>query len=268
MDSLSTDPATVPESFWRDLAAAPQALLLLDYDGTLAPFRIERQRAVPYPGVRRRLRRLLDSSGTRLVIVSGRSAAEVCALLGLEPAPEIWGMHGFERRRRDGGLERRDLTAAARRVLAEATRLAASRLAPDRVERKPAAVACHWRGLAEGEIETLRREIEAALVPLLADSPMELHRFDGGLEVRPRGVDKGRAIARLLAEEDERAAVAYLGDDLTDEDAFRALGRRGLPVLVRREPRSTAARARLEPPHQLLAFLDRWIVTREESAHA
>ena len=261
--------SSVPDSFWRQLRAAPSALLLLDYDGTLAPFRVERLQAVPYPGVRGRLRRLLRLAGTRLVIVSGRPAADVVGLLRLSPAPEVWGMHGLERRLGDGTVERDEPTAAARALLDKAARLTdAAGLAPERLERKPAAVAFHWRGLSRMETETIRRKLQPRLEQLVEGSPMELHSFNGGLEVRPRSVDKSRAVGRLLAEEGVDAAVAYLGDDLTDEDGFRALGDRGLPVLVRSRPRPTAARVRLVPPRDLFRFLDRWIELRTVEADA
>ena len=162
-------PTAIPECFWEELAAAPDALLLLDYDGTLAPFRVERQKAEPYPGVRRRLREMMRSGATRLVIISGRPAADVGRLLEVTPPPEIWGMHGFERQRPDGGLERRELAPSARRLLRRATRLAEDALPPDGVERKPAAVACthkrklHFqdRPLCEGTLMSIRLMAES-----------------------------------------------------------------------------------------------------------
>ena len=264
-----TGVASVPASFWQELAEAPAALLLLDYDGTLAPFRVERLEAVPYPGIRSRLESLLGSSCNRLVIVSGRPATDVVHLLRLSAAPEVWGMHGLERRYPDGTVERDEPTPPALALLDRVERLAkAAGLPAERLERKPAAVAIHWRGMSRMEAEALCRELPASLEPLLEGSPMEVHGFDGGLEVRPRGVDKGRAVERLMAEEGAAAAVAYLGDDLTDEDAFRALGARGLSVLVRSQPRPTAARLRLEPPRDLLSFLDRWIELRQGNPDA
>jgi len=53
--------------------------------------------------------------------------------------------------------------------------------------------------------------------------------------------------------------MAYLGDDITDEDAFQALGNRGLKVLVRQEPRQTLADIQIKPPDDLFKFLDKWI---------
>ena len=62
----------------------------------------------------------------------------------------------------------------------------------------------------------------------------------------------------ILGEMPRDAATAYLGDDLTDEDAFKAIGNRGLAVLVRAEHRPTAAHVWIRPPQELLAFLTQW----------
>jgi trehalose-6-phosphatase len=72
--------------------------------------------------------------------------------------------------------------------------------------------------------------------PLL--TPMELLEFDGGIEMRMPGRDKGDAVRTILDEIGPEAPVAYLGDDATDERAFLALGTRGLSVLVRPESRN------------------------------
>ena len=90
---------------------------------------------------------------------------------------------------------------------------------------------------------------------------LELLRFDGGIELRARGMDKGQVIGKLLSEVAPDASVAYAGDDRTDEDAFRALGERGLRVLVRDEVRPTLADLWLRPPGELLDFLFRWLRT-------
>ena len=66
----------------------------------------------------------------------------------------------------------------------------------------------------------------------------------------------------VLSETPEGSAVAYLGDDITDEDAFRAVKPRGLGVLVRPELRETAADIWIRPPDELLSFLRHWCVKR------
>ena len=83
--------------FLEGISRAPGRVLMLDYDGTLAPFQVRPERATPYPGVREALEDLVEDGGTRVVIVSGRPAADLVPLLGLRQTPEIWGGHGWER---------------------------------------------------------------------------------------------------------------------------------------------------------------------------
>ncbi len=245
--------------FLGDLPRASRRLMMLDYDGTLAPLVRERGRAVPYPGVVSRLARVL-AGDSRLVLVSGRGAAEVGELLGLEPAPEIWGCHGWERRPAGGSVRRRALPPAAARGLAAARALAVSAGAGGSLEVKSAAIALHWRGLPAAAAELAQRAA-AAWEPFAAPSDaLRLSLFDGGCELRVRGWDKGDVVRALLAEEGAGVTAAYLGDDETDEDAFRALRGRGLPLLVAAEPRPTSAEARLRPPAEVLEFLEGWAV--------
>ncbi len=222
------------------VAGARRPLLLLDYDGTLAPFRVERDRAVPWPGVRERLAAILAAGG-RVTIVTGRNPSDLPPLLGITPLPEIVGNHGLGDEPLPPGVARR---------LAEAARRARARFPAARVEVKPAGVAVHWRG------DPVPREQEARSVlgPLAGDG-LDLLPFAGGLELRATAARKDRAVRRLAREAD---LVAYLGDDRTDEDAFRAVPPGGLAVLVAPRPRRSAARWHLVPPGDLLAFLDAW----------
>ncbi len=249
-----------PEGFFRSLRGASRSLLLLDYDGTLAPFRVERDRAFPWPGTGERLRALLRLPRTRVVIVSGRTVSDLLPLLGLEEPPEIWGSHGWERLRPGGGIERPGKNEVLRRPLLAAGEWIDGRGLGERCERKPASVALHVRGLTEEEGERILLAATTAWERIAADgSGVEIHRFDGGIEMRDPGRDKGTTAGALLAEEPPGIPAAFLGDDRTDEDGFRALEGRGLRVLVRAEARETEADVRIEPPVGLLRFLDRWI---------
>lgn len=263
--------AAALSAFFDALHAAPAPTLVLDYDGTLAPFHVDPAQARPWPGVLRRLDAIADHARCRLVIVSGRPAAELLPLLRLRQRPEIWGAHGWERLRADGRSEVRVLAATARSTLAEALRRGTTALAMGaRLESKPASLALHWRGLQPGMVRDLGLWTEQAWRPLTREGDLALLPFDGGLELRAAGCSKALAVATLLEEsrhedgtKNRDGACAYLGDDITDEDAFRALdqqalGRRGLSVLVRDQWRETAAAAWIRPPQGLLAFLDRW----------
>lgn len=254
---LDTD--RVLKAFFEKLSTASHRVLMLDYDGTLAPFRVERLQAVPYPGVREILSRILAGGHARVVIVSGRPVAELLPLLGLEPLPEIWGAHGWERRLPDGALEVSEPDPDTREVLDKAYTAVVAEGLESQSERKIASVAVHWRGLDDDRREELRRRVLRLWTPVAEGSGLVIQEFDGGIELRVPGRSKADAVNTVLAETGPDPAAAYLGDDATDEDAFRAIQGKGIGILVRSEYRPTAASAWLRPPEELLDFLSRWL---------
>ena len=251
-------------AFFESVAHAPARVLMLDYDGTLAPFHVQPERAVPYPEVAAALRQLVAAGGTRVVIVSGRPAEEVPPLLSLESRPEIWGSHGWERLFPDGRRVVEQPGGDASRSLGEAT-AAVSALTRDgaRLEQKLASLALHWRGLDETVAADLQRRARAAWQPIADRGAVEILAFDGGLELRAVGCNKQYAVKAVLSEAPQEAAIAYLGDDITDEDAFRAVRVRGVGVLVRPQFRETAADVWIKPPEELVEFLRHWSVAKQ-----
>lgn len=247
------------KSYFKRAAAAPARALLLDYDGTIAPFTPDRDRAFPYPGVVGFIADIMGAEQSRVVIVSGRAVRDIVPVLGMRPMPELWGSHGWERLTpgqyvpRTGGLD-----PAVTRALGDARDWAHEAGLADRCESKPGCLALHWRGLPEDEIDELRTLASEAWRPLTEDGKISFVPFDGGVELRAAGRTKATAVETILREAGKGAAVAYLGDDLTDEDAFEALGQKGLSVLVRAEARESAAHVRLRPPGELLDFLRDW----------
>lgn len=244
-------------AFLERLGCSEGRLLMLDYDGTLSPYHIERQEAVPYPGVRELLVEAIASADCRTVIVSGRSISDLLPLLGLEKGIEIWGCHGWERLGADGTYTGPDLEADVRAVLDKAAQWATSEGYEGRLEVKAACVALHWRGLDDKTAAALEKTVGDMWREMIDGIDMELHFFNGGIELRPAGMDKGIVVERLLA--GNVTSAAYLGDDMTDEDAFRAISGRGLGILVGPSLRETAADVWLTPPGELVWFLERWI---------
>jgi trehalose-phosphatase len=245
--------------FFAAVARAPRRLLLLDYDGTLAPFHVDPARAVPYPGIVPALDALMAAEHTRVVIVSGRRAQDLLPLLPLRQQPEIWGSHGWERLMPDGEYHAAWLPEAALKALVEADdRAEALEALGARTERKPASLAIHWRGLPSERIADIRGRVGQLMSDLGRPATLVEQEFDGGIELRAGGHDKGDAVRALLQECDGPTALAYLGDDDTDEDAFRAVPEDGAAVLVASEPRSTAAALWLRPPEELIGFLRDW----------
>ena len=242
---------------WTLLRERRERVLLLDYDGTLAPFRVERDKAVPYPGVRHALKEIM-AAGSRVVIISGRSVKDLQPLLGLRPAPEIWGAHGRERLYTTGIYRLVPVAAEADEALREALKWARASGLESHLESKPGCLAIHVRGLAPRQADEMLVQGRKAWSPLGQGHGLELRAFDGGLELRAEGCNKGQAVEAILRESGPDVVAAYLGDDITDEDAFRVIKGRGLGVLVRSKLRPTEADLWIRPPEELLQFLSKW----------
>src|SRR5258708_19043821 len=133
--------------FFERVRRAPSRTLMLDYDGTLAPFTMDRMRAFPYRGIPELISKVMRTD-TRVVFISGRSARELLFLSGIHPPPEIWGSHGAERLFADARYEVDTPRADHRQVLQTVRHLLMARGLDDRFESKARSIAVHWRGLS------------------------------------------------------------------------------------------------------------------------
>lgn len=247
------------ESFFHELGSAPARVLLLDYDGTLAPFTADRAGAFPYPGIPELVVRIM-SGGTRVVLISGRAARELILLSGIHPHPEIWGSHGLERLKGDGSYEMRGVPRGQQAGLSLAVgTLRNAGFEREIIEVKPAGVAVHWRGLSFDRAQEIEETARQLWQPLVDEYSLSILEFEEGIELRIAGVSKADAVDEILRESHPGALFAYLGDDRTDEQAFRRLLGKGLTVLVRPSHRETAADVWLQPPQGVMQFLEDWL---------
>jgi trehalose 6-phosphate phosphatase len=259
---LTHEAEPILHEFFRRFAGTASSLLLLDYDGTLAPFRVDRFKAAPWAGVRELLNQIQDQKKTRIEVISGRPGAEIVRLLDLELPPTVWGLHGAERLLPDGRHEM-EPTAEQARVHLDAV---SAKLRNDAFgglfEEKPNAAVMHWRGVAPRKARAIEMRTRTLFEPLAAGDGLQLLEFECGLELRT-GRDKGGAVQAILDELEVSDAAkfpaAYLGDDITDEAAFAAMKGRGLSALVRRAWRKTNADVWLKPPEELREFLRLWL---------
>lgn len=259
--NLTSETAERLNCFFGRFATLRTALLLLDYDGTLAPFRVDRFHAKPWAGVRDLLNYIQNQKRTRIVIISGRPAGEIVPLLNLDTPPEVWGLHGAERLYPDGRREQETIARPTRAALEDLYASLRRNAFGGLFEEKPNAAVMHWRGISPEKAREIERRTRALFEPLTQVEGLTLLQFECGLELRA-GRDKGGAVRAILDElstdELARLPAAYLGDDFTDEMAFGALKGHGLSVLVRREWRETVADIWLKPPEELRQFLVRW----------
>lgn len=240
------------------LKGKPPAALFLDFDGTLAAIR-------PRPGQvrlslarRSALRRL--SRTMFVAVVSGRSLADLRRRLGV-PGVACAGSHGLEIRFRGRRWRHPGCRETARLLpgLARDVRARLGAVPGLLVERKPCSVAFHFRLAPPALRRRIRRAVRVSVDELggaLALAPGKMV-----LEARPAfSWNKGDAVREILALAGLRGRypLVYIGDDRTDEDAFRALGRDDVAVHVGRRS-GTCARYRLKNVSEvweLIARLD------------
>jgi trehalose 6-phosphate phosphatase len=243
------------DNFLKKLKTDSPRLLGLDYDGTLAPFKIDPALAVPYPGVREELIKVIENPRNRVVIISGRWIKDVLKLLEFKKRPEIWGSHGLERLKSNGVYQTAPVDNQALRGLVEAGNWFTSANLSLRREQKPACLAVHWRGLNTDNHRKEIAKVTENFQRIAGKSGLLVQEFDGGIELRVPGDNKGDAIRTLISEAKENVIPVYFGDDVTDEDAFQAIKGKGAGILVRKKLRKSLADIWIKPPEELLEFL-------------
>lgn len=225
--------------------------LFLDVDGTLLDFAARPDQVRVPDGLIRILEALHQRLDGALALVSGRPLAQLDRLFAPLQLPAA-GLHGLEHR----GDDARHVAPPPLHTLRGKAEIAAMQFPGALVEDKGSTLALHWRGNPAAEAP-LRALAEAAL-PWLPD--YRLQPGDQVLELRPKGADKGMAIAAMLGRPPFRGRrPVFVGDDHTDEHGFATvLERDGLAVVVGpREP--TAAGYRLADTAAVYEWLRRGI---------
>src|SRR5712671_2478355 len=241
----------------QDIARRGDRLaVFLDYDGTLTPIVSHPEDAWLSDSMRQTLRSL--AARVPVAILSGRDLDDVRGRAYVDGIVYA-GSHGFDIAGA-GGL-RRELGAAYLPVLDTAEtelREALDEIPGAQLERKHFSVAAHYRNVNENDAFRVALAMEA-----VAARHRELRRMDGKkvYELLP-DIDwnKGKAVLWLLeTPELERgnAFPIFIGDDRTDEDAFRALEKRGIGILVSEQPQVTAASYSLNNPEEVEEFLQK-----------
>ena len=241
------------------LRGAEGVLLLLDYDGTLAPFVRVPELARPDAELWDLIKALAAKPGVRVHVVSGRPRETLERWLGNLPIG-LHAEHGFWSRMTPSenwvALEDADVgwKGDVRRILDEARVGTPGAL----VEEKAASLAWHWR-MADPDLGAARaQELWRRLEDRTQSLPVELLRGQSVIEVRPRGVNKGRVVDRVLAAtERPLPTIVAIGDDWTDEDLFRALPPDSLTIGV--GFRASGARYRVARPRDVRDLLARML---------
>jgi len=228
--------------------SAEHLALFLDFDGTLAPFRMRPEEVRLSHGTGRALQRLVRHPQLRVFVLSGRRRADVQNRLGV-PGVRCYGLHGWEAPRTVVPK------SPAGRLLREVRRQLRNRLSGLRgvwIEDKGPILAVHVRGVAAGVLRrtgNVVQEVMGRFKPELGVLP-----GSGVWEVIPRELQgKGATVQALLRQMPAATLPIYVGDDTTDETAFAVL-RHGITVCVGVR-RPTKARFDLRSPQEVRVFL-------------
>ena len=227
---------------------ADQPLFFIDYDGTLAPIVDDPMKAFPHPDAPP----LLEALNERypLWIITGRNLQDLDTLLDM-PLSAI-GLHGSQKGRIGGTIQRlmpEDAVEAMRRL-----RKTVPAGEGVHIEEKDTAFAIHYRA-AEDEDEARDR------IRAWADSVPDMLEAIWGkkvMELRPKGMSKGTAVRKIAADLPDLTPI-YLGDDVTDEDAFAALEGGDDAVTVKIGDGKTHAQYRLSGPDAVVAYLRKYV---------
>ena len=255
----------IPEISRR--AKRKRLALFLDYDGTLTSIVDRPELATMSQEMRATVKALSDHC--TVAIISGRDRRDVEQLVNLDSlfyagshGFDIGGPHGWHMQHEPAAQDLPSIDRAEK-----ALREALSGVKGTIIERKKYSVAVHYRLVANEDMKTL----EEAVKVVLAHQP-ELRKMDGKkvYDLQPRiDWDKGKAVLWFLQALDlHKTAVLplYLGDDITDEDAFRALRDFGIGIVIGDDARRTIACYALKTPDEVQDFLQSLIpVLRSKS---
>jgi len=245
--------------------AQKDVFVFLDYDGTLTPIVDTPDLAVLSPEMRETVKRLAQNC--KVSIISGRATDDVRSKVQIDNI-FFAGSHGFEIVDPDGKVEISKEAQAIRHVIDEVHQKLTSRLKDVKgalVEHVKYTISSHYRLVSDGDFP----KVEKAVEDILNEYP-NLRQTSGKkvFEIRPK-IDwhKGKAVEWILNilgyRPDDHLAV-YIGDDVTDEDAFAALEGKGFGILVADELRASKASYIIKDPQDVKKVLEFLIRIKEE----
>jgi trehalose-phosphatase len=247
---------------WQSRIRDNNLLLFSDFDGTLAPIVERPQLAELSPETKSLLQLLADNNSISLTIVTGRALADIRQKIGIKKIMYI-ATHGFEIE----GVNvhfRNPLFPKTAKIYCEIEKelRAVFQDIPGVIfEDKGMVLAVHYRMVPEGKKDFVRKAVQKQARPYVRLREVSLREGKAVIEIRPAiAWDKGKAVLWLLRAGKKVAApkplIVYIGDDETDEDAFRSLRGKAITIKVG-EPKSSAAEYYLRDVQQVHELLSR-----------
>jgi len=242
MDYLFTQLSKVKEQLCNKFI-----LLLLDYDGTLTPLAETPTKAVISQETKELLRKLSKSSHCAVGIISGRSLEDIKNTVGIKNIIYA-GNHGLEiegPKIKFESLVSPRLKSIIRNIAEELSKRFSS-IKGVLIEDKGLTLSIHYRLVDKKDMPALERFFFEVTNSYTLRGKIKINSGKKVYEIKPSVQwDKGKIVLWLMARQqfasgENKVMPVYIGDDVTDEDAFKVLKRKGLTIFVGRPGSSTA----------------------------
>jgi trehalose 6-phosphate synthase/phosphatase len=239
-----------------DFKKARKRCILLDYDGTLAPYQKLPSLATPSGELVELLKQLTQDPLNEIVIISGRDVKTLEKWLGTLPLNMIAEHGACVKNHGEEWKEQVPINTEWKEQVRPLMQLFVDRCAGSFIEEKKSTLAWHYRNTNQ-ELGFMRsRELRNALLQLTANTALQVVDGNKVLEVRMVGVDKGMAAASMVAGFDPDF-ILCIGDDVTDEDMFRAMRDKAYTIKIGRA--NTSAEYTILSQKEVFPFLKRFV---------
>lgn len=256
----------------KRIAQAPRVFFFLDYDGTLTPIASKPEKARLKKAMRSTLRSLSGFPGVQIAVVSGRSLSDLQNVMGSIPEIIYVGNHGLEVKGEDFSWSHPTVDQASKIMgriwdeLGESLRPVKGML----LENKTLGISLHYRLVAEGKVADLHRDFQEIIAPWVQLGVVSVHEGKKVWEIRSKARlwNKGRVVQWLLRRYKRQGGFlpVFIGDDRTDEDAFKTLQSSGIAVKVTENPRAlSTAKYYIHSPDEVFDLLEQVMKARRTS---
>lgn len=242
----------------RRIQGAQNLFLFLDYDGTLAPIAATPDLAFCPPGAKAALKKLRDLDNVSLIIISGRSLEDVREKVGV-PNIIYVGNHGLEIGN-PAGTHKKKLSAARQKEygeIGETLKASLKGIPGILFEDKGPILTVHFRKAPPEYLPRIHRVLDEALAKWQERWKIAYGKMV--FEIRPKvDFDKGKAVREILRTSPAGGPLpVYLGDDQTDQGAFRQIKGKGITVFVGDRQLAPGTDYYLKDSSEVLEFLRR-----------
>jgi trehalose 6-phosphate synthase/phosphatase len=255
----------VIEKIQDDFNKAVKRCILLDYDGTLAPYQKIPALATPSEELIQLLKQFTNDTSNEIVIISGRDSQTLDKWLGHLPLTLVAEHGAILKYKNEDWKEQISITTEWKEQIRPLMQLFVDRCARSFIEEKKTTLAWHYRNTHPELGFSRSRELRNSLLQLITNTSLQVIDGNKVLEVRMVGVDKG-ATATTILNNINPDFILCIGDDTTDEDMFRLLRGSGYTIKIGRG--NTAAQYTILSQREVFPFLRRFLKQVEEPEYS